>query len=285
MKHKSNKNNGNKTKEVFEKVVNYVQTIVDNGEYEKFLKFQKSFRGYSFNNLILIFSQFPDATRVAGKSKWLKLKRELVPGAQKIFIIAPIPRQYSKKVKKVENGEEIETTETYQYNYYRYVYVYDISQTTGEEIPLESNNINTNEMSNFYQKLKSFSEFPVYEKDLEGSLKGYYAPTKKEIVLKKSLSIDDKTAVLLHELAHGLYDDFEYKTDRNLSEVFVESIAYIVADHFGLDTSLCSFNYITKWAKGDPKIVLDLGSKIQKCANQFIKNIEKFEMQEIELAA
>ncbi len=285
MKHKSNKNNGNKTKEVFEKVVNYVQTIVDNGEYEKFLKFQKSFRGYSFNNLILIFSQFPDATRVAGKSKWLKLKRELVPGAQKIFIIAPIPRQYSKKVKKVENGEEIETTETYQYNYYRYVYVYDISQTTGEEIPLESHNINTNEMSNFYQKLKSFSEFPVYEKDLEGSLKGYYAPTKKEIVLKKSLSIDDKTAVLLHELAHGLYDDFEYKTDRNLSEVFVESIAYIVADHFGLDTSLCSFNYITKWAKGDPKIVLDLGSKIQKCANQFIKNIEKFEMQEIELAA
>lgn len=285
MKHKSNKNNGNKTKEVFEKVVNYVQTIVDNGEYEKFLKFQKSFRGYSFNNLILIFSQFPDATRVAGKSKWLKLKRELVPGAQKIFIIAPIPRQYSKKVKKVEDGEEIETIETYQYNYYRYVYVYDISQTTGEEIPLESHNINTNEMSNFYEKLKSFSQFPVYEKDLEGSLKGYYAPTKKEIVLKKSLSIDDKTAVLLHELAHGLYDDFEYKTDRNLSEVFVESIAYIVADHFGLDTSLCSFNYIAQWAKGEPKIILDLGSKIQKCANQFIKNIEKFEMQEIELAA
>ena len=285
MKHKSNKNNENKTKEIFEKVVNYVQTIVDNGEYEKFLKFQKSFRGYSFNNLILIFSQFPDATRVAGKSKWLKLKRELVPGAKKIFIIAPIPRQYSKKVKKVENGEEIETIETYQYNYYRYVYVYDISQTTGEELPLESHNINGNEMSNFYQKLKSFSQFPVYEKDLEGSLEGYYNPTKKEIVLKKSLSIDDKTAVLLHELAHGLYDDFDYKTDRNLSEVFVESIAYIVANHFGLDTSLCSFNYITKWAKGEPKIVLDLGSKIQKYANQFIKNIEKFEMQEFQLVA
>lgn len=285
MKHKSNKNNGNKTKEVFEKVVNYVQTIVDNGEYKKFLKFQKSFRGYSFNNLILIFSQFPDATRVAGKSKWLKLKRELVAGAQKIFIIAPIPRQYSKKVKIVEDGEEIEHIETYKYNYYRYVYVYDISQTTGEEIPLENHNINSNEMAYFYEKLKSFSKFPVYEKDLCGSLKGYYSPSENEIVLRKSLSINDKSAVLLHELAHGLYDDFDYKTDRDLSEVFVESIAYIVADHFGLDTSLCSFNYITKWAKGNPKIVLDLGSKIQKCANQFIKDIEKFEMQEIELAA
>lgn len=285
MKHKSNKNKENKTKEVFERVVNYVQAIVDNGDYEKFLKFQKGFRGYSFNNLILIFSQFPDATKVAGKSQWLKLKREPLEGAKKIFIIAPIPRTYSKKVKKIENGEEIESIETYKYNFYRYVYVYDISQTTGEEIPLKSHNINSNEMLDFYEKLKSFSQFPVCEKDLKGSLKGYYSPSEKKIVLKQSLSINDKAAVLLHELAHGLYDDFDYSTNRNLSEVFVESIAYIVADNFGLDTSLCSFNYITKWAKGDPKIVLELGNKIQKCANQFIKNIEEFEMQETELAA
>lgn len=140
-------------------------------------------------------------------------------------------------------------------------------------------------MANFYDTLKSFSKFPVYEKELYGDIEGYYSPTEKKIVLKQSLSIDDKTAVLLHELAHGLYDDFNYKTDRNLSEVFVESVAYIVADHFGLDTSRCSFNYITQWAKGDPKVVLDLGNQIQKCANKFIQEIEKFETQEIELAA
>ncbi len=62
-----NKNNNfqNKTKEIFDRVVENLQTIVDNGDYEKFLKFQKNFRSYSFNNLILIFSQFPDATKVA----------------------------------------------------------------------------------------------------------------------------------------------------------------------------------------------------------------------------
>ena len=60
-----NKSNKNRTKEMFEKIVQNVQTIVDNGDYEKFLKFQKGFRGYSFNNLILIFTQFPDATKVA----------------------------------------------------------------------------------------------------------------------------------------------------------------------------------------------------------------------------
>lgn len=285
MEQKSNKSNSNKTKEMFENIVSNLQNIVDSGEYEKFLKFQKNFRGYSFNNLILIFSQFPDATKVAGKSKWLKLNRKTIDGAQKIFIIAPIPRKCTKIIKKVEDGEEIEETETYEYNLYKYVYVYDISQTEGEAIPLESSTINCDDMANFYEKLKNFSEYPVIEKELSGTTQGYYSTTNKYIAIKNTLSMNDKASVLLHELSHAMYDDFNHAEDRNLSEIFVESIAYIVADHFGLDTSLCSFNYIIKWAKGDPKLVIDLGSKIQKCANQFIDKIEKFEMQELKLVA
>lgn len=285
MYQKTNTNKVNKTKEMFEKIVKNIETIVDNGEYEKFLKFQKNFRDYSFNNLVLIYSQFPEATQVAGKSKWLKMKRKTIDNAKKIFIIAPIPRKYNKKVKKIVNDEEIETVETYEYNDYRYVYVYDISQTVGEELPLQTQNIDNNDMDFFYDKLKDFSHVPVLEEDLNGSLQGYYSKKNQKIVIKKSLSLNDKAAVLLHELAHSLYDNFDYKTDRNLSEVFVESIAYIVANYFGLDTSLCSFNYIARWAKGDSKIVLDLGSKIQKCANQFINQIEKFETREIELVA
>ena len=63
-KHRKN-NSQNKTKEIFDRVVENLQTIINNGDYEKFLKFQKNFKDYSFNNLILIFSQFPDATKVA----------------------------------------------------------------------------------------------------------------------------------------------------------------------------------------------------------------------------
>ena len=281
MKRKSNK--GNKTKEIFERVVEKLQTIIDNGDYEKFLKFQKNFRGYSFNNLILIYSQFPDATKVAGKAKWQKLKRELTEDAKKIWIVAPIPRHYQKKVKAIEDDEEVEKIETIEYNAYRYVYVYDISQTTGEDIPLQCQEINCDDMSYFYEKLKAFSNVPVFEEDLSGSLKGYFSPNDSKIVIKKDLSQNDKAAVLLHEIAHSLYDDFDYSKDRDLSEVFVESVAYIVADHFGLDTSTCSFNYIIKWANGEPKTVIDLGSKIQKCANQYIEKLEKFEMQEQEL--
>ena len=61
------KSSVNKTKEMFEKIVKNVQTIVATGDYEKFLKFAKHFRKYSFNNRVLIFSQFPEATKVAGK--------------------------------------------------------------------------------------------------------------------------------------------------------------------------------------------------------------------------
>ena len=46
-----------------------------------------------------------------GKTKWLQLKREIKEDAKKIWIVAPIPRQYQKKVKKIENNEEIEQAE------------------------------------------------------------------------------------------------------------------------------------------------------------------------------
>lgn len=282
---KQNSNRKAKAKELFNKVVQGIQNIINSGEYEKYLKFQKNFTKYSFNNIVLIYSQFPEATRVAGKKAWKDLGRETISNAQPIMITAGMPKKWQKTVKKVVDGKEVEETETYDYMSYRNVFVYDISQTVGKPIPMESKNINSNSMISFYEKLKNFSKFPIYEQDLEGTTKGYYSPSKNKIVLKKSLSPNDKASVLLHELAHGLYDDFDYKENRNLSEVFVESIAFIVADYFGLDTSLCSFNYITKWTDGDPKIVIDLGKKIQKCAKQFIEKIENFEMQEFEIAA
>lgn len=50
---KSNKEN--KTKEIFNKIVDGVTSIIDSGEYAKFLKFSRNFHNYSFNNIVLIF--------------------------------------------------------------------------------------------------------------------------------------------------------------------------------------------------------------------------------------
>ena len=283
MKHKINRKT--RAKEIFDKVVKNVQTIVANGEYEKYLKFQNQFTKYSFNNIVLIYSQFPDATNVAGKAKWKEVGRELIEGAKRIQITAGMPAQGKTKVKKVIDGKEVEEEQTYNYIAYKQVYVYDISQTVGKPIPLQIKMLDSENMGSFFDKLKQFSKFPIYEEILYGGLKGFYSPKNKTITIDKKLSIDAKVAVLLHELTHGIYDDFDYKTDKNLSETFVESVAYIVADYFGLDNSMCSFNYITKYANGNPNILIDLGTKIKKCASEFIKNIEEFELQEEQLAA
>ena len=274
-----------KMQEAYTKVVESVQNIVDTGEYEKFLKFQNKINNYSFMNTIKIFTQFPDATLVFGKNDWEKRGRTVIDNPKGIKITAPIPKAYNKKVKEIVDGEEVEKEVTVHYNNYIDVTVYDVTETVGEPIPLQNKEIVGEDRFLFFEKLKEFSKFPIIEEEMTGTKKGYFSPKKKLISLRKDLSINEKVSVLLHELTHGLYDDFNYKTDRNLSEVFVESVAYVVADYFGLDTSMCSFNYITKWADGDPKIVIDLGSKIQKTASQFIKKLEKFEINEMDCAA
>lgn len=291
MEKKSNKEN--KTKEIFNKIIDGVNNIISSGEYAKFLKFSKNFHNYSFNNMVLIFSQMEDATQVAGFKKWESMGRKLKKGAKGIQIIYPIKRTYktttiegqSSLIDENEQKEKETKQTTVNYLTYRPTYVFDISQTVGEPMPLEDKRLKSNNMKDFFDFLYSYSPFPILEKDEIGDAQGYWSPKNKHIILKKSLSIDDKVSVLLHELTHALYDDFNYKEDRDLSETFVESVAFIVADYFGLDTSTCSFNYITSWANGDTKVILELGDKIQKTANDFIKKLEsEFENQNIRIA-
>lgn len=269
----------NKTKEAFSKIMIGVENIINSGEYERFLKFSKNFHSYSFNNRVLIYSQMKNATRVAGYVKWKSLGRKLKKGAKGIQIIYPIKRTYTTKIEGQEdfldnNQDNKENTVEKEFFTYRVTYVYDISQTVGKPVPMQQSTLSSNNKVEFFDFLKDFSPYPIIEGELLGGTKGIWKTEEKKIILKKSLSIDDKVSVLLHELTHALYDDFDYKENRDLSETFVESVAYIVADYFDLDTSMCSFNYITSWAKGDIKTIIQLGDKIQKCANDFIKKLE-----------
>ena len=274
---KKNTDKINKTKELFDKIVEGVNNIISSGEFERFLKFSKNFHQYSFNNIVLIYSQMKEATQVAGFKKWQSMGRKLKKGVHGIQIIYPIKRKYTKIIEGQDsllddNNKEQEV----EYMTYRYTYVYDISQTVGKPLPLENNALNSDNKKEFYEFLKAFSPYKIEEEDIFGTAKGYWIEKEQKIIIKKSLSIDDKVSVLLHELTHAFYDDFDYKEDRNLSETFVESVAYIVADYFDLDTSLCSFEYIASWVGEDTKIILELGDKIQKCANSFIKKLEEF---------
>lgn len=274
------KKKDNKTKELYQKVVTGIENIISSGEYEKFLRFSRNFHNYSFNNWILIFSQMENASKVAGFKKWESLGRKIKKGSKGIMIMYPMKQTYTKKIKGQESlisetDEDSVSDEKIEFLTYRPTYVYDVSQTTGKPLPMETKYLNSCSKEELFTFLKSFSKYPVLEQEIESGARGYWDTINKHIVLEKTLSTDDKVSVLLHEITHSLYDDFDYKEHRDLSEIFVESVAFIVADYFGLDTSMCSFNYITKWAKGDIKPILELGSKIQKTSKDFIEKLEK----------
>lgn len=268
-----------KVKELYKKLFDGVQNFRNTEEYIKFLRFSKKFHNYSFSNRILIYWQFEDATRVAGYKTWESLGRKVIPGSKGIQILCPRPFKVKVKVKDSQDNEIEETRELLNFST---TYVFDISQTEGNDVPELQKTLNTNNKKELLKCLTEFSQFPIkYENILQ---QGYFHTKERYICINKNLSVDDRVSVLLHELTHGLYDNFNYQEERELSEIFVESVAFIVADYFDLDTSICSFGYVNNWANNDIKKIIDLGTKIQSTANSFIEKLEFSFSKKLEVA-
>lgn len=270
----------------YAKLLEGVQRVIERGDYTKFLKLVKKIKNnYSFRNTLLVYSQYPGATIVKGFCDWNKLGRGVKKIHKNIYIYVPMK---TKKMKAIEGQQDINgkeekerkdgTIEIIDGISYKRVVVYDIADTYlkkgSKRIPFIDDSLNADTTKDLYNILINISPVPVILQDDIGRSKGYYSKTEKKIVLKKNISQDDKTAVLIHELCHCLYDDFDYKIDRDKSEIFVESVAFLVADYFNFDTSLCSFGYITNWSKNDISNFLKVSNKIKETADEFIDFIK-----------
>lgn len=275
-----------KYKVSYEKLLEGVQDVIKQGDYPNFLKMVNKIKNdYSFRNMILVYVQNPNATIVKGFCDWNKLGRRIKKNPKTIFIYSPIKYKKQQVIsgqQNINNKEEKErnnsgTIEIIEGISYKRVAVYDIGDTyikdKSKKIPILDDTLRSNTTKELYNDLLEISPVPVILEEFNGIQKGYYNKTKQKIILNKNLSQDDRTAVLIHELCHCLYDDFVYQTDRNKSEIFVESVAFLVADYFGFDTSLCSFGYITSWAENDIKEFMSLSNKIKETADEFIELI------------
>src|ERR1700690_3156981 len=78
---------------------------------------------------MLIASQKPTATHVAGFHAWHKLGRFVKKGEKGILILAPVIR------KRAENNGEADPDESSTAVGFRAAYVFDVSQTEGQELP------------------------------------------------------------------------------------------------------------------------------------------------------
>ena len=271
----------------YAKLLEGVQNVIKRGDYPKFLSMVNKIKNnYSFRNTVLVYVQNPNATIVKGFCDWNKLGRGVKKNPKTIFIYTPIKYKKQKAIEGQQNvngKEEKErnasgTIEVIEGISYKRVAVYDIGDTYikkgNKRIPILDDILENNTTEELYNTLLEISPVPVKTEEINGIQKGYYSKKNQKIVLKESLSQDDKTAVLIHELCHCLYDDFVYKTDRNKSEIFVESVAFLVADYFGFDTSICSFSYITNWAEDNIKEFMSLSNKIKETADEFIELIK-----------
>lgn len=287
-----------KNKISYSKLLEGIQKVIERGDYIDFLKSVKKLKNnYSLRNSLLVYVQNPNATIVKGFCDWNKLGRGVKKNPKTIFIYTPIKTKIPKSIEGQQNvngKEEKErnengTVEIIEGIKYRRVAVYDIGDTYikkgNKRIPILDDTLDSDTTKNLYNTLLEISPVPVLLEEINGVKKGYYDKKEQKIVIKQSLSQDDKTAVLIHELCHCLYDDFVYKTDRDKSEIFVESVAFLVADYFNFDTSLCSFGYIINWAHNDIKEFMNLSNKIKETADEFIDLIKNNDYKQEKISA
>ncbi len=280
-----------KIKDYHKRLVEGVTQVLESESFKEFLQFSTKFRRYSFGNTLLIWSQRPSATRLAGMKAWNSMGRHVKKGEKGIAIFAPL----MKKVKEYDNETDADAkTETENKGErlvgFRAVYVWDIEQTDGKPVPELKTEapVMDGDPEMLFVRILQASPVPVEYEDIKGSAKGYYMPKEKKIVLSSRLKPEEKAKTLLHELAHHLSyseasEGLPLGLDRPAEEVIAEGVAFMASAHFGLDSSGYSFPYVASWSKNAEK-VLSAGSAIRKVALQLIEMVENVKEKALDAA-
>lgn len=272
----------NPLQEITQKLEQGVKDVYSSDRYKQYLKVMSKFHRYSFSNSILIMIQNPDATLVAGYKRWQTLKRQVKKGEKGISILAPAPykKVVEEEVEDPATGEKNVVEKEITLQRFRVVKVFDISQTVGEPLPSIGEELvgNVENYPLLFKSIEAISPAPVKIEDFHGRALGYFSPLDWEIVIKPGMSEMQNVKTLIHEVAHALLHGKEDEPgqSRRVEEVEAESIAFIVCNHLGIDTSTYSFDYLAAWSSGKEldELKQSLGT-IQKTASQLITSISE----------
>src|SRR5215212_5156302 len=166
-----------------------VGAIHDSDTFRAYLDAQAKFHEYSFGNTLLILSQNPDATRVAGYQTWKQLGRQVRRGEKGIRIIVPM------RGRTAVSPDESETSDDEQPKTERTIVrfgtgsVFDIQQTDGQplatvDVPV----LEGEEGTDLYDRLAAIAtaEGLTLERTDQlsrESVMGYYEPDQRRIVV------------------------------------------------------------------------------------------------------
>ena len=250
-----------------------VDALRNSGDWQRFLDFAQSFHAYSLNNLLLILSQMPTATAVAGFRQWQSKGRQVVRGARSIKIFG-----YSQKkiIETDDNGDEIEKRTAR----FPILSVFDLSQTEPiDGVPDYSSparQLTGDDDHGIIEPLTKHltgAGWTVTRERIGGCANGYAQSANRTVVIDSRLSPAQAAKTTLHETAHVLLghvdeDPSEYVEHRGLRETEAESVAYVVAGILGLDTSAYSVGYIAGWTDGDTALIKATAEQVLRVSHQ-----------------
>ena len=285
--------------EIIKRIDEGVKAVFQSDKYKEYLKFASKFTDYFARNTLLINLQRPDATLVAACGKWKQLGRQVERGQTGIEILAPVAYktnqvleterpavdEFGNQLYNPDGTEKMETVEKPMTGLaFKKVYVFDVSQTSGKELPDPvtelTGDIDSARKEAVFAALKKVTGIDIEFKDIKGGAKGYYSATNNEIVIKSGMSDAQTLKTAFHEAAHNLLHDpakdiVTNKSPRNEKEVQAESVAFMVAERFGIDTSEYSFPYIASWSDGKQLEQLKSAlQEIQEAAKKISSEIE-----------
>jgi hypothetical protein len=227
-----------------------------------YLDFATQFHGCSWGNQMLIAFGRPDATQVAGYQSWRKMGRQVRKGEHGIAILAPCAVR-----EKDENGEKTDRS----HMFFKTVYVFDVAQTEGEPLLEPPDWKSVEQDAQLAARLIDFARshgITVITEDLPGEVQG--VSRGGSIALSPLAG----TKTLIHELAHEMLHKHMLAgmTGRDVKELQAESVAYVVARHFGLEPA-GSPNYLALWG-AEGKDVRATLAIIQTTAGAIIAAVE-----------
>ncbi|WP_421740811.1 ArdC-like ssDNA-binding domain-containing protein [Cellulomonas sp.] len=271
--------------EIHEQLVEAVAKLVTSDAWARMLTVAARFPTYSPSNLLLIATQRPDATRVAGIRTWNSIGRRVVKGEHGIAILAPcIYKRSDDETPRDDDPQRARDTEDSrrQLRGFKVVHVFDIDQTEGESIPADgSPELLTGEApAHLWEHLAALVHDDGYTLErgpCPPEVNGYTDFTNQRVRVRDDADPAQAVKTLAHELAHIRADHASrfpaYAAERacrGQAEIEAESIAYIVMAHAGLAADPYSVPYLAGWADGDVERIRGCLSRVVTTARHMI---------------
>lgn len=279
--------------QITDKLEKGVVEVFQSDRYKQFLDTMAKFPRYSVNNSLLIMMQKPDAQLCQSFTGWKQMGRYVKKGEKGISILAPAPYKIEREQTKLDDkgrpvfdadGEPVKEKVEVTIRAFKVVKTFDLSQTDGKELPTIGPSELVGNIEGYpklLQALQEISPVPVSFELIDGDAKGFYHLEDKKIVVQDGMSEVQTIKTLLHEMAHQKLHDKDNVPEakdisRNGKEVEAESVAYVVCQHYGINTSDYSFSYVAGWSEGKetPELKASL-DKIRQTASEFIYQIDQ----------